>query len=219
MPVRFPIAFLCLALAACAQPRKVDSHAEWMKEATRIYAGEDKARVIAAAEAVLKHADGADTRFEYSLGGFVATRPFSLNALVAGVNGEDRWTFSVRGNKAGAATALRVIRSGTATAANKRSRFRDNAVYIGSFRLFYARVEYVLGRRVDWVSCHRASTVLNLPEDSPGTDLLCSLTHQATEAPPAKLPLHGSAPKDRAQSDKDALLPPDLPPEPKEPED
>lgn len=217
MRARILVAVFCLAVVACAQPRRVESHAEWLKESTRVYLSEDKARVIAAAETVLQHADGKDTRFEYNQSGFLAVRPFGLNALVAGIKGEDRWTFSVSGNKGGAATALRVIRSGTATAANKRSRFRDNAVYVGSFRLFYARIEYVLGRRADWVGCARASAALDLPADAPGTDLLCGLTHQSTDAPPARLPPRGSAVQVGNAKAPEVLVPPELPAEPQEP--
>jgi hypothetical protein len=214
-----PAIFVLLLLTACARPQRVENHADWLKESTRVYAGETRARVIAAAEAVLKHADGRDTRFEYNQNGFSATRPFGMNALAVGIKGEDRWTFSVREGKAGSATALRVIRSGTASAASKRSRFRENVVYLGSFRLFYARIEYVLGRRTDWISCEKARAALDLPGDAEGTDLLCGITHQSADAPPERPPAKSASPSPAMRKAPDLPTPPDLSADPASPDE
>jgi hypothetical protein len=180
---------LLLFLAACARAERTTSHADWMREATRVWPGESKARVIAAAEAVVKHSDPRDIQVEYSKQGFVARRKFFIYAVLATVDGEDRWTFHASENSEGASASVRVIQRGSAQAGRFSERFRENQVYIGSLKLFYARIEYLLGRREDWIRCSEAVAKLSLPSEAPGLQMLCSITHQGAEAqPPAKLP-------------------------------
>jgi hypothetical protein len=184
------LAFLLpFLLAACARPERVASHADWMREATRIWPGETKARVIAAAEAVVKHADPRDTQLEYSKQGFVARRKFFIYAVVATADGEDRWTVHASENAEGASASVRIVQRGTAISGRTSERFRENQVYVGSLRLFWARVEHLLGRRPDWVRCSEAAAKLALPPEAPGLQAMCGLTHQGADAPPpAKIP-------------------------------
>jgi hypothetical protein len=188
--MRLP-AFLTIAclLAACARPERTTNHADWLREATRVWPGESKARVIAAAEAVVKHSDPRDIKVEYSKQGFVARRKFFIYAVLAAVDGEDRWTFHASENSEGASASVRVIQRGTAQSGRFGERFRENEVTVGSFRLFYARVDYMLGRRPDWITCSEAPAKLGLPAEAPGLQALCSLTHQGADAAaPTKLP-------------------------------
>ncbi len=80
-------------------------------------------------------------------------------------------------------------RSASSSAARQRpaasaSDFRENQVYVGTLRLFYARIDYLLGRRADWIPCRDAVAKLSLPAEAPGLQGLCSLTHQGADAPP-----------------------------------
>jgi hypothetical protein len=183
-----------LLLAACARPERTTSHADWMREATRVWPGETKARVIAAGEAVVKHSDPRDIQVEYSKQGFVARRKFFIYAVLATADGEDRWTFHASENADGASASVRIIQRGTAQSGRFSERFRENQVYVGSLRLFYARIDYLLGRREDWVSCSQAVEKLRLPPQAPGLQALCSVTHQGADAPPPPKP----APKQKA---------------------
>ena len=178
---------LPILLAACARPERVTTHEEWMREATRVWPGETKTRVIAAAESLIKHADPRDTKLEYSRQGFVARRKFFYYAVIATIDGEDRWTFQASENAAGASASVRLIQRGTATAGRSFERFRENQVYLGTLRLFYARIDYLLGRRPDWIACRDAVQKLALPPEAPGLQGLCSLTHQGADAPPPSL--------------------------------
>jgi hypothetical protein len=182
--MRLAILLSPILLAACARPERVTSHAEWMREATRIWPGESKARVIAAAEAVVKHSDPRDIRVEYSRQGFVARRRFFYYAVIATVDGEDRWTFHASENAQGASASVRLVQRGTATAGRVGERFRENQVYLGTLRLFYARIDHLLGRREDWILCRDAVAKLSLPPEAPGLQGLCSLTHQGADGPP-----------------------------------
>ncbi len=211
MLMRSAIPALCAAVvASCAQPQRVTGHADWLKEATRIWPGETRARVIAAGEAVVRHADPRDTTFEYNRHGFSARRRFFIYALIATATGVETWTFSSAENADGASAVVRIIQRGTAHAGRQSESFRENQVYLGSLRLFYARIDYLLGRRPDWITCSEAPEKLALPRDNPGLQSLCSLTHQGRDAPPP--------PKVQARPAKPAAPaagppPPDLPPE------
>ncbi|MFM9974588.1 MAG: hypothetical protein ACKVON_08450 [Beijerinckiaceae bacterium] len=175
------LAFLTIA---CSRGERAVNHADWLKESTRIWPGESKARVIAAAEAVVKHSDPGDISVEYNRSGFVARRKFFIYAVLATAEGEDRWTFSANENSEGASAALRVIQRGSTRSGNFSDRFRENQTFLGGFRLFYARIDYLLGRRTDWVACKDAAAKLALPQDAPGLNTLCSLTHQGADQPP-----------------------------------
>ena len=103
-----------VALGGCVGAPKVESHGQWLAEATRTYAGESSPRVIAAAEAVLRHADPGDVTFDYRLGGFRAERKFLVYAVLAAAEGEDRWTFnaSQSGRAVRASVAIERPRAG-----------------------------------------------------------------------------------------------------------
>jgi hypothetical protein len=175
---------LILLTAACARPERAANHADWLKEATRVWSGETKARVIAAAEAVVKHSDPGDITVEYSKSGFSARRKFFIFAVLATAEGEDRWTFSASENSEGASASVRIVQRGTARSGNFSERFRDNQALVGSLRLFYARVDYMLGKRAEWVTCSGAVAQLSLPAEAPGLQSMCSITHQGADAPP-----------------------------------
>jgi hypothetical protein len=200
-----------LALAACTPAVRVATHDEWLREATRTWPGETRARVIAAADAVLKHADPRDTAVEYNHHGFTARRKFFIYALIATASGTETWTFSSAENEQGASATVRIIQRGTAQAGSQSERFRENQVYLGGLRLFYARIDYMLGRRPDWIACSEATEKLQLPPGAAGLQSLCSLTHQGRDAPPpakvAPRPAGGRLPL------KAPPPPPELPPE------
>lgn len=171
---------------------RVTSHADWEREATRFYPGESKARMIAAAEAVLRNSDPSDISFEYRASGFTARRKYFYYAVFASADGEDRWSFYAGENRKGAkATVYLVDRMALRTVAGN-GRSRVNQRLIGTFRLFYARMDYVLGRRSDWPTCQSAPADLAVRADQPGLDGLCSPTHQSASVIPAQL---GSPPK------------------------
>ncbi len=104
--------------------------------------------------------------------------------MIANVDGEDRWTFHVSENAHGASASVRLVQRGTATTGRVGERFRENQVYLGTLRLFYARIDHLLGRREEWIACRDAVARLSLPTEAPGLQGLCSLTHQGADAPP-----------------------------------
>lgn len=173
-----------MGLAGCVSAPKVESHAEWLAEATRTYAGEAPERVIAAAEAVLRHADPGDFTFDYRLGGFRAERRFLVYAVLAAAEGEDRWTFTASRAGGGARASVHLTERARVHGTGGMRQSQATLQQIGTFRLFYARIDHLLGRRPDWVTCREAPARLGLPAENPGTGGLCGLTLQGRDAPP-----------------------------------
>ncbi len=177
-------------LTACTSTGdKVRSHADWQQEATRSFPGESKARLIAAAEAVLANADPRDMTFDYRVGGFSAKRRYFVYAGLAAADGEDRWSFSAGENEEEARSVVSMVDRLALRTVAGTGRGSLNLKMRGTFRLFYARMDYVLGRRKDWVTCAAAPQSLGLDAAEPGLAGLCGLTFQGEDAPPpASLP-------------------------------
>jgi hypothetical protein len=194
----------CLAgivLAGCTSPAVIESHAEWLHETIRTYPGETSARVIAAAERVLKASDPHDVKFDYGTGGFRVTRPFLIYAVVASEEGQDSWSFRASENEVEATASVSFRQAVTdkfivPIASPSSSHLRFGVVtasssgqkhVIGSYRLFFARMDYLLGKRKDWVLCADAPALLKLDPEAPGTDGLCGITFQGDETRPPPL--------------------------------
>ncbi len=183
--VRFGLTLVMLPmLSACVAAPRVESHAQWLAEATRTYPDEAPERVIAAAEAVLRHADPGDFTFDYRTGGFRAHRKFLVYAVLAAADGEDRWTFQAGRGTGGARASVWLSERARVHGVGGTRSVQANSQQIGTFRLFYARIDHLLGRRPDWVTCGEAPAKLGLPPDNPGTAGLCGLTLQGRDAPP-----------------------------------
>jgi hypothetical protein len=200
-----PLVWLALfsGLGGCAAPEKIDSHAEWLHETTRTWPGETQERLIAAAERVLKAADPEDVRFDYGSSGFRVIRPWLIYAVVASQEGRDTWSFraSETGSEARAFISFRQAVSekvivplpspdfrrvyfGVATSAHQAQQHS-----IGTYRLFFARMEYMLGKRKDWLHCIDAPHMLKLDPEAPGLEGLCGITFQGDETrPPPRVP-------------------------------
>jgi hypothetical protein len=198
-------------LGACAQPEKPMSHAAWQAEAVRSWPGETRARLIAGAEAVLNHAAPRRLSFEYTQNGFRALRRSTLYGGLVTAELSDRWRFAASANDAGAAATVRMVQHGTASAGTRSQSYREPNLAIGGFRLFYARLDYVLGRRADWVSCAAAAAALGLDPAAPGTGALCGLGTEDGPPPPRLVAPAPVRPGTRGTGAARSPVPPDLP--------
>jgi hypothetical protein len=210
-----------ITLTGCASPAIVESHAEWLHETTRTYPGETSARVIAAAERVLKASDPLDVKFDYGTGGFRVTRPFLIYAVVASEEGQDSWSFRASENEMEASASVSFRQAVTdrfivpiASPSNSHLRFgvatassSGQKHVIGSYRLFFARMDYLLGKRKDWILCADAPALLKLDPEAPGTDGLCGITFQGDETKPPPL-VAASKTKRKQHLIKDTMLNP-----------
>lgn len=144
-------------------------------ETTRFYRGTSPAEAIAAAERVLRLADGRDVRFAFASDGFTASRQYIWYAILAASQGS--YTYQVSAVPEGGGVRLRVNMSvsgaavlpgvmGGVTTTPATGEIID---YPDPYRLFFSRTDYLLGKRSDWVSCQGAREKLNVAV----TEALC----------------------------------------------
>jgi hypothetical protein len=174
-------------LSACAPPHQIRDRSDFLAEATREYRGETPERVITAAQTVLRVSDPTDFEFRNSLNGFVGLRRYVIYAVIAAANGREKWEFNTEQPAPGMVrAAVSVEDAGQATGGYTRERYEGAIASVPLFRLFWDRVDYVLGRRADWKTCDAAAAELQATNTNVGAALggLCGATSDGRNAPP-----------------------------------
>jgi hypothetical protein len=191
-----------LLLAACAQPHQIEDRQDYIAEATRSFPGETRERVISAAQVVLKLSDPSDFDFRYTLDGFVGLRRYFVYAVLASQQGQEKWQFVTRENPGAIDASVSISEAGTVSGGYSTTPFERAMNSIPLYRLFWSRVEYVLGRRSDWVTCDEAAkplgdTKTNIAEALGG---LCGSRSNGRDAPPPAqmAPMRAMQPKTSA---------------------
>jgi hypothetical protein len=202
------LAAVCLTaatLTGCATAKTLETRDEWLSATQHVY-NRSPEEVIRAADAVLRQADPTDFKFAHRPDGFVAQRPWFIYAVIAAASGIDYWNFSVAPQAPGQTAALVQVTQDSNVIAASPYVGRHN-VKVGttsvsapgvplsdpaSYALFWARVDYVLGLRPDWVACDQVKAKLVLP---PGAltqaGALCNITTHQHDPPP---PVMGAPP-------------------------
>lgn len=180
-------ALAATALSACAStPHTIQDRQDYLAEATRTYEGEDRERVIAAAETVLKLSDPQDWDFRYTVDGFVGLRRYVVYAVLVSQVGQEKWQLVTEVPAPGVVKAsISVSEAGVAVGGYAQNPYEHSMASIPLYRLFWARVDYMLGKRPDWITC--ASYVATLKKSATSSDALaglCGSTSQGANAPP-----------------------------------
>lgn len=189
---------MTLFLAACASQDIELSRDDQIRMAQRSYQNKTPEQVIKAAEIVLRQADPPDFTFFHTPSGFTAYRKWFETLLVASASGTDIWDFRASYEPAKKTTIATVAIGGVASAVSHIAPNGSNGwgpsapnpeMKPAVYSIFWARVEYVLGLRDEWISCAKAAVD---PEYSriPGDRLkLCSTFNMdgLTAPPPERL--------------------------------
>jgi hypothetical protein len=173
------------ALASCAAP-EINSRAEFEAEAVRTFAGIPASKVTAAAEAVIAQSDPGDVSFRRSLSGFEASRRYLVVLpTMTGMHGNVEFRFEAAETPAGTRASLAVVDQMNIAGWTSTTPYTNTAPNNAAlFRLFWARVDYVLGRRPDWLTCAMASAQLESPfKGTDALEALCGGTAQGANAP------------------------------------
>lgn len=212
MTVRQVLAVVLAAgcLSACVTAQTTSSRDEFMSLTTHTYTNRTVDDVIKAAELVLRQPAHSSLRVAHFLDGFVADRPYVIYAVLAAEVGTDTWRFRI----AEAATGQAKNAPKTVTATVQLSRVRsttsasafsvgDRTVVVpmtttgavraaespSTYQAFWARVDYVLGLRPDWLSCKDAKEAKGArDEGGPSLYGLCPILGSEQAPPP---PLSG----------------------------
>jgi len=178
-------------LGGCAAPQQIVDRSDFLAEGAREYPGESKERVIKAAETVLRISDPTDFEFRYNLNGFEGLRRYTIYAVLAAAQGRERWDFVTESTPGVTRASVSVSEAGVTTGGYTQQRYENTMASIPLYRLFWSRVDYMLGRRADWVTCEQAVAELEKSNTNTNAALggLCGLTSDGRNAPaPEPLP-------------------------------
>lgn len=170
----------CLLLAGCATPHEIRDRDDYLAEASRTYTAKTKEQVIRAAEIVLKNSDPSDWDMRYEGDGFVGLRRYFIYAVLATQSGREKWQFQARESGDSIQASLTVSEAGVGAGGYNVTPYERSMSSIELYRLFWARVDYVLGIRSDWMTCAQA-------KGKAGSDALsglCGSTSGGRNAPP-----------------------------------
>jgi hypothetical protein len=173
-------------LCSCAAPHQIRDRSDFLAEAQKDFPGETRERVISAAETVLKISDPDDFEFRYTMTGFTGLRRYFIYAVLAAAQGREKWEFTTEQLPNGMRAAITVSEAGTTVGGNSSTPYEGQMASVPLYRLFWARVEYVLGRRSDWVTCDEAAKPLQASNTNAAAALggLCGATSNGRDAPP-----------------------------------
>jgi hypothetical protein len=191
------LTLLLSLLTGCMPQRPRMTRAEYLATTTRVYENVDKEAVFSAIEKLFILADGDDFTFTYSENGMQAIRNWSFYLVIAAGFGTDYWNITIRDVEGGVkvSTCASTQSQGVAPAPTTGGNFSAGTTpLMGSpiqgtsiYDLFYARLDYLLGLRGDWMSCDESNqrksdgitwglnealcNSLNMKDDSPTEDL------------------------------------------------
>jgi hypothetical protein len=175
-----------LALAGCAQPHVIRDRSDFLAEATRTYQGETRERVIQAAQTVLRISDPTDFEFRNTLNGFTGLRRYFVYAVLAAASGREKWEFLAEPTPDGVRASVSISEAGETSGGYSRTPYENAMLSIPLVRLFWVRVDYVLGRAPEWKTCDEAATELEQTKTNIAEALggLCGTTSEGRDAPP-----------------------------------
>lgn len=156
LPFTAAVAF---CLGGCMGPQMVDRN-DFISEGTRTYPGETRERVITAARTVLQASDPSDFEFHDGFTGFIGLRRFVIYAVIAASVGREHWDFQTEETPKAIRAAINVSEAGQTTGAYSVTPYDAKMGSVALYRLFWDRVDYMLGRRPDWVSCDQAEAAV-----------------------------------------------------------
>ena len=142
-------------LTACASSPKL-SNEEYKTLTNREYIGVTKDQVLQAAEELLRLADGDDFKIVKSPESLSVTRRWREYVVISYEWGDDHWNVKTHSTNSGITAAVQISR---------RVGFSGNLVLISInhpnniidgtaiYDLFWARMDYLLGKRPDWMTC------------------------------------------------------------------
>lgn len=181
---------ILFVLAGCSTPPKIADRADYLAEGTRVYQGETRERVIQAAETILKISDPEDFEFRHQPSGFTGYRKYLIYLVLAAERGQDKWDFHADEKPGGVEASVSVSKAGVASGGYSATAFEGAVQWIPLYRLFWKRMDYMLGKRPDWTTCEQEAAAVRAAGTTgiDGLGALCGMTSQGKDAVPPPLP-------------------------------
>lgn len=177
-------ALVAASVSGCVS-HQVRDRSDFLAEGVRTYSGESRERVVEAARTVLQVSDPTDFEFRDTLTGFTGLRRYVIYAVLAASNGREKWEFQTEPDGKAVKAAITVSEAGVATGGYSTTPYEGQMASVPLYRLFWDRVDYMLGKRPDWVSCEQADAALKAAgTGSLALGGLCGPTSDGRNAPP-----------------------------------
>ena len=185
------IVLAVVLIAGCVAPPPELTRQEYLALVNRTYESADGEEVLAAAEMLFRLADPDDVKFQHFDNGFRMYRPWSIYVVLAVSIGTDIWDVRVApveggvtvtvhlSGTANTVTGAPVTTSSGATSVTALTIPAAGGIPVNStaiYDLFWARLDYLLGRRTDWMTCQEANARVKAGLTYGPTDSLCSVT-------------------------------------------
>lgn len=139
-----PLIVTALLLAGCVSLPPQPTRGEWLALKTRTYAGVTPGQALDAAERLFTLADGSDSSFVYAPTGdrLTAVRRWMIVGIIP-VWGRDTWMVTATPQDGQVRATVEALRNEGATTPQV-------------YRLFWTRMDYLLGRSQTWITCDEA---------------------------------------------------------------
>jgi hypothetical protein len=162
------IIVFCLVgmITGCATARPQLTRDEWLAVTSRNYEGVTKEQAIGAAERLFRLADSKKFKIVYTEDGIYAARNWMDYLVFTVITGTDYWLFKVTPTVNGVKASVQVNTQAqglmpipttngawTATTSPMAGMPVDGTAI---FDVFWARMDYLLGKRTDWMDCKMA---------------------------------------------------------------
>ena len=164
---------------------------EYLALVSRTYDGASAEEVLAATEKLFRLADPGDVKFQHFDNGFRVHRPWSIYLVLAASMGTDVWDVRVASTQGGTSITVHLSRiagsivgapmttSGGHTYTQTATTPATGGIPVSStaiYDLFWARLDYLLGHRADWMTCQKVNARVKEGFVYGSTEALCSVT-------------------------------------------
>lgn len=164
---------------------------EYLALVNRTYDGASAEEVLAATEKLFRLADPDDVKFQHFDNGLRVHRPWMIYVVLAATVGTDVWDVRVAPTQGGtritvhlstttgSITGAPMTTSGGHTYTQAITTPPAGGIPVSStavYDLFWARLDYLLGRRDDWMTCEEVTARVKKGFVYGSTEALCSVT-------------------------------------------
>lgn len=189
------IAILLIIEGCVHRPRL--SREEWLNATSKYYDGLTKEQVISAAEQLFILCDGDDFQLVHTEDGIIATRNWTVYLVLAASIGTDYWLLKVTNYNNGVKATIQIntqaqgvsgmpnTNGGVSayTSALAGNPVNGNAIY----DLFWSRMDYLLGKRPNWMSCEIADERIKSKIVWGSNEALCNSFNVDDKSPSAPI--------------------------------
>ena len=150
---------------ACAKQHRL-SRQDWLQISNREYSGVTQEEILLSAEQLFTLADGDDFHFVHTDDGIYATRNWMVYVVFGMASGTDYWLIKTTPTSKGIKVSIQVNRQAqvmvpvvtTGGDMSATSTPMAGAPVDGTaiYDLFWTRMDYLLGKRKEWMSCKEA---------------------------------------------------------------